>query len=359
MSGRAGQFVLLKGMRETAEGGWPVYMRGSRIVAFLALISVLAVAPHALHACVVSMVTKTVGTRFQVTATDRGEPAVGVEYVLRRGDQCHGDILAKAKTDFRGRAEFGPVHKGPATLCTVDLEGQDWAAWSLNIRAKSGPKANLETSAYGWNPLPVRAAGGVIRLANSTPSPHGQTELVVKLMDITARKTLYETTANAKGEFSFSEAIPLGRYYLVFGDKKVKFMEGGLYVELRPDARYSSLNLDAVISDCGMSAMQREPEEPAQVAIACGQVFDPMKKPVSRQAILLFDDGMKLVERVVADEDGKFQFSPQNAGPYLIYAPRIPDLPARREIELLPTGANANTACTAPLRLDLEFGYSD
>jgi hypothetical protein len=337
-----------------------MHMRGSLVIAFLALISVLAVGPRAVHACVVAMVTKDVGTQFQVTATDRGEPAAGVEYILRRGDDhCRGgNVLAKAKTDSQGRAEFGPVPKGPTTLCTVDLEGQESAAWSLNIRANFAPKTNLKTSAYGWNPLPVRAAGGVIRLANSTPSPDGQTELTVKLMDLTARKNLYETTANAKGEFSFSEAIPAGRYYLVFAYKKLKFMEGGLYVELRPDARYASLNLDATISDCGMSAMQREPEEPAKVAMACGQVFDSMKKPVSHQEVMLFDDSMKLVERAVTDKNGKFQFSPQNAGHYLIYAPGMPDLlPARREIELPPAGASAG--CTAPLRLNLEFGYSD
>jgi 5-hydroxyisourate hydrolase-like protein (transthyretin family) len=335
-----------------------MYTKGSLVLPFLAFILTLAAAPRAVYACVVSMVTKDVATQFQVMATDRGEPASGVEYVLRRGgDECRGEVLAKSTTDYQGKAKFGPIPKGPATLCTVDLEGQEYAAWSLNIRAKFAPETNLKTSAYGRNPLPVRAAGGVIRLANSTPSPEGQRELMVKLMDVTARKTLYETAANAKGEFFFSETVAVGHYYLVFGDKKFKFIKGGLYVEVRPDARYASLNLDATISDCGMSAMQREPEEPTKVAVACGRVFDSRKTPASRREVMLFDEAMKLVQRTVTDKDGKFQFSPQNAGHYLIYVPGIPDLPARREIKLVRAGASAG--CPAPLRLNLEVGYSD
>jgi hypothetical protein len=335
-----------------------VYMKRYLSFAFLALIPALGVGPCVVHACARVMMIKDVGTQFQVTATDRGEPAVGVEYVLRRGDdQCRGgEVLAKATTDRGGKAEFGPVSAGPATLCTVDLQGHEWSEWSVNVRAIFSSHTNIETQAAGWNPIPVRAAAGVIRVANYSPSPEGQGELMVTLADIATHKSLYQTTANMKGEFSFSGTIPGGRYYLTFVNKVVG---GELYVEVRPDSRYASLNVDAEINDCGTSAMQREPEEPAKVTIACGQVFDSTKQAGSGQPVMLFDEGMSLVERVVTDKDGKFQFSPQNAGHYLVYAPRIPDLPARREIEVQLAGGNASTACIAPLRLNLDFGYSD
>ena len=333
-----------------------MYKRVSLNFVFLALLPVLGVGPCGVHACARLMMINDVGTQFQVMATDRGEPAVGVAYVLRRGaDQCHGgEVLAKATTDHRGSAEFGPLPLGSATLCEVDLEGNEWSEWRVNVLPKLPSHTIIETRAAGRNPIPVREASGVIRVANYSPSPEGQGELVVTLADVVTRKTLYETTANRAGEFSFSGTIPGGRYYLTFVNK---FVGGEFYVEVRPDARYASVNVDAVISDCGTSAMQREPEGPAKVTIACGQVFDSTKQPLSSQALMLFDEGMNLVERVVTDQDGKFQFSPQNAGHYLIYAPRIPDLPGRREIELRPKGAN--TACTAPLRLNLDFGYSD
>jgi hypothetical protein len=134
-------------------------------------------------------------------------------------------------------------------------------------------------------------------------------------------------------------------------------MDGGVYVEARPNARFATVNLDATFSDCGMLAMQREPVEPAKVTIAGGQVFGPMKKPARRETVMLFDTSLKIVEKVVADEDGKFRFSPQSPGRYLIYASSIGNLPGQREIEI--ERADSGTSCMAPQRLKLEFVYSD
>jgi hypothetical protein len=57
--------------------------------------------------------------------------------------------------------------------------------------------------------------------ANYEPGPHGQSELVVRLRYAVGRKTLFETKADSKGEFSFGEVIPPGRYDLYFHAQKL------------------------------------------------------------------------------------------------------------------------------------------
>lgn len=310
----------------------------------------------------VRVITK-VGPQFRLHVTDRGAPAVGVRYELRKKDNSKGNVIAFAVTDSGGFANFSNLEPGILTLGRKSESLDERAEFEVSDKGKIG--TTVEWTLPKWNPIKVRAASGTLIGPQFYPTL-SQAPFSLALLDAENSEEIKTTKSDSKGHFSFGRDVLNGRYFLQISIEQIRSVGGRVLIEIRPAAKSAELDLDLSFSSCGLRSLAREDREEIETSAVCGTVEGtngwPIAeyldgRPVLARVFLLKDgEGFNIAAETQTDASGKFQFKSLTSGVYRLVVPD-PTFYQGAFVQVVHVRPGNSDGCATPIFAKLQQMY--
>jgi len=223
-------------------------------------------------------------------------------------------------TDADGYGSFSQLNPG-SFLLTSDHDGGVADAVVVEVSQKGPVNETVQLRWPSQTPVPVRSANGIVRGPGYDPL-QTQAQLSLSLLEGVSARVIRTVLTDSKGDFHFPDEVPSGIYFLRLDPTDLRGwsgeqMQGMIPIEISPNAKQETIDLDIGWSSCGLTYAQREPRPEVKLRKICGDVVDVEGAAMSNARVLLFANGEgRAVEQTETGATGRFAFQETPKGTY-------------------------------------------
>jgi hypothetical protein len=327
------------------------------------VLSIVFLSPCISRACSIVYSSVQVGTQFRVRITDRSRPVRALRLVLSSPNSSNAEhvVTIYSVTDAEGVAGFSNVPPGKFFL-SADNDLSSFPDDTGVEVAPNGP-ANVivELKWPNSTPVSVRSASGVMRGPDYYPS-QVQGKLSISLLESRSARVVSTTVTDSKGRFSFTGETPPGLYFVRVNPSGIRGwsgeqIEGVIAIEVDPNAKQETADLDLGWSSCGLGYAQRAQSEYAEIQVSklCGNVTDSLGAVISNAQIRLLESAeeTQILEQTKSGTMGEFELNKHENGSYKLLATSPGFRPFLRPLRFEAIGT-PDDACQQPIRVKLD-----
>jgi hypothetical protein len=319
--------------------------------------------PIAADACSLVYPTAHVGPEFRVQVTDRGRPVQGLQINLVRYDELNSGShdVSRSVTDPNGFVQFHDLTFG-SFFVSAHHDGGMADGVIVKIEPDGPHDAIVQLKWPNSLRLRVTSVKGALRTADYYPQ-QTQAPLSLSLLEGLSARVVVVTQSDNKGRFIFPNVAP-GIYFIRLNaaalERSLEAQDENLIpVDVSPDAKRATLDLDLAWTSCGLSyADQAEcPQTALVVGKVCGAIADVTGAVISNAEVLLLtnEEQIEVLDKTHSDRAGHFTLEEARDGSYQVVIKERGFHPLHRIVNIHAEGRSKG--CRRPI--EVRLGVAD